>query len=153
MGLTRGLLCVAVAGALVACAAPEDDADSVRAALTAFAQNFNNKDQAATCRLFADDAVVSFPGRPAQDRTAFCQRIETIFADPAKGFSYAEPVIREILVDGDLAAVALVWTLTVRDRDGRLLESVQEDGLDVLHRQPDGSWRIHISHAFPIEDR
>lgn len=152
MGLTRGLLGVVVAGALVACTAPEDDADAVRAALTAFAQNFNNHDQAATCGLFTDDAVVSYPGRPDQDRTAFCERIGTTFANPAKSFSYAEPAIREILVDGDLATVALVWTLTVRDSEGRVLETVEEDGLDVFRRQPDGSWRIHISHAFPVGD-
>ncbi len=151
MGLTHSLLGVVVAGALVACATPEDDADAIRAALTAFAQNFNNHDQAATCRLFTDDAVVSFPGRPAQDRAAFCDRIGTIFANAARSFSYSNPEIREILVDGDLATVAVVWTLTVRDSEGRVLETAEEDGLDVFRRQPDGSWRIHISHAFPVE--
>ena len=142
----------ALLGAVVACAPADHDVEDVREALTAFSRDVDNKDLAATCGLFADDVVLSFPGRPPQGHTEVCERFRRLFADPARSYRYAAPSIREILVDGDLATVALVWTLTVTDRQGRVLETTREDGLDVLRRQADGTWRIHISHAFPIED-
>jgi ketosteroid isomerase-like protein len=70
-------------------------------------------------------------------------------SDPDRQFSYAAPEIREVLVDGDLASVALTWTLTVKGASGKVRETVKEDGLDVFRRQPDGTWQIHILHAFP----
>jgi hypothetical protein len=42
----------------------------------------------------------------------------------------------------------LMWTLTVRDTSGKVLDTVEENGIDVFRRQADGSWKIHISHAF-----
>jgi uncharacterized protein (TIGR02246 family) len=150
---------VGAAGAVVlacvvgACATPRDDADAVRAALTAFSRDFNGHDVTATCGLFADDTVVSYPGRPPKGHTEVCEGFRAVFANPAMSFRYDEPAIREILVDGDLATVALTWTLTVADSSGRVLETTREDGVDVLRRQPDGHWRIHISHAFPVEAR
>ncbi|MCX2933433.1 nuclear transport factor 2 family protein [Mycobacterium sp. CVI_P3] len=141
-------------GVLVACgpsASSRSDADAIEAALRGFSRDFNNKDPEATCGLFAEDVVLNFPGRPPENgRGEFCAKIRTRFADPARTYHYDEPQIREVLVDGDLATVALIWTLTVRDESGRVLETVHEDGLDVFRRQPDGVWRIHISHAFPI---
>ncbi len=115
MGLTRGLLGLVVAGVLGACASPHDDEAAVRAAVTAFSRDFNNRDLAATCGLYADDAVVSFPGRPPLGRTEACDRKR-------------------------------------QAGSGRLLETTRENGLDVMRRQPGGHWRIHISHAFPVED-
>jgi ketosteroid isomerase-like protein len=53
-----------------------------------------------------------------------------------------------VLVDGDLATVQLFWTLTVTDPEGKVLDTGVEDGLDVFRRQPDGRWKIHVSHAF-----
>ena len=74
--------------------------------------------------------------------------MRTQFADPAKQFAYEAPDIREVLVDGDLATVRLIWTLTIRDTSGKVLDTVEENGVDVFRRQADGSWKIHISHAF-----
>jgi ketosteroid isomerase-like protein len=73
--------------------------------------------------------------------------MQKLFDDPVKRYSYAQLDIREVLVDGDLAVVRLFWTLTVTDAAGKILDTGVEDGLDVLTRQPDGSWKIHVSHA------
>ena len=74
--------------------------------------------------------------------------MQTLFDDPDKRYTYAQPDIREVLVDGDLATVQLFWTLTVTDPAGKVLDTGVEDGLDVFRRQPDGTWKIHVSHAF-----
>ena len=151
-----GRLGVSVAAALcsllAACGpSPAADTADIRAALEAFPRDFNDKDLEATCGLFAEDVVLNFPGRaPENGRAEFCDKIRSTFADPTKTYSYGPPEIREVLVDGDLATVALIWTLTVRDASGKVLETVREDGVDVFRRQSDGTWRIHISHAFPI---
>jgi ketosteroid isomerase-like protein len=76
------------------------------------------------------------------------RRMLRLFDDPAKRYRYAQPDIREVLVDGDLATVKLFWTLTVTDAAGKVRDTGVEDGLDVFLRQPDGRWKIHVSHAF-----
>jgi ketosteroid isomerase-like protein len=73
---------------------------------------------------------------------------------PARDFSRAEIAASSVsswsrlLVDGDLATVKLFWTLTTSDKAGKVLDTGVEDGLDVFRCQADGSWKIHISHAF-----
>ncbi len=42
---------------------------------------------------------------------------------------------------GDVAVVRLVWTLTITEKDGREIKSV-EPGMDVFRQQADGSWKI-----------
>ena len=50
--------------------------------------------------------------------------------------------IKEIIVSGDLAAVRLVWTLTVK-RPGQVGgTATTEPGLDLFRRQGDGTWKI-----------
>jgi len=127
---------------------PEDRA-AVVAALEKWPEDFNTKNLGAVCGLFADDVVLLYPDSPPRNHRQFCSQVQTSFDDPAKQFRYDKPDIHEVLVDGDLATVWLNWKLTVRDGTGALLESVDEDGVDVFRRQPDGSWKIHISHAFP----
>jgi|SRR6478609_5358203 len=129
---------------------PAADTAAITAALQKFPPDFNARDYPALCGLFAEDVVLNYPGLTAErGRDAFCARMRKTLSDPDRQFSYAAPEIREVLVDGDLATVALTWTLTVKDASGKVLETVREDGLDVFRRQPDGTWQIHISHAFP----
>lgn len=111
-------------------------------------RDFNAHNLDAVCGLFADDAVLAYPGTPDGNRDAFCEHMLERFGDPSKALSYEAPDIKEIIVDGDLATVRLFWTLTVKDASGKVVETIHEDGVDVFGRQPDGSWKIHISHAF-----
>lgn len=135
-------------------AAPDTSRDkaAIEAALQQWPKDFNAKNSAGVCGLFAEDAVLAFPGGEDRSRAEFCQRMQKLFDDPARKFSYAAPDIREVLVDGDLATVKLFWTLTTSDASGKKLDTGVEDGLDVFRRQPDGSWKIHISHAFTQKD-
>jgi len=56
--------------------------------------------------------------------------------------------IKEIAVSGDLAAVRLVWTLTIRPKGGGAAIVTREPGLDIFRRQSDGSWKIARLLAF-----
>jgi uncharacterized protein (TIGR02246 family) len=127
---------------------PERDKAAIESALRQWPSDFNAKNVTGVCGLFADDVVLSYPGGEDRGRGEFCQRMTTLFDDPVKRYAYAQPDIREVRVDGDLATVKLFWTLTVTDAAGKVLDTGIEDGLDVFTRQPDGSWKIHISHAF-----
>ena len=148
----RWLACgLVILGAAVSCAQgphPAQDQAAIEAALKQWPNDFNAEHLADVCGLFADDVVLIYPGAPDRNRDEFCGQMRTLFDDPSKQFSYAAPDIGEVLVDGDLATVRLIWTLTVRDTSGNVLETVEENGLDVFRRQADGSWKIHVSHAF-----
>ena len=124
------------------------DKATIAAALRQWPHDFNDRRLPEVCGLFAADVVLSYPGSPDRGYDAFCDRMRALFDDPAKKFSYAEPDIKEILVDGDLATVRLFWTLTVTGDAGKIQNVIVEDGLDVSQRQPDGTWKIHISQAF-----
>jgi uncharacterized protein (TIGR02246 family) len=127
---------------------PAGDRATIEAALRQWPNDFNAENLVGVCGLFADDVVLVYPGGPDRDRQQFCDRMQTLFDDPAKQFSYDAPDIGEVLVEGDLATVRLMWKLTIRDTSGKVLDTIDENGLDVFRRQPDGSWKIHISHAF-----
>jgi ketosteroid isomerase-like protein len=149
--------CIGTLGLLTGCANstvlqddPTVDQAAIESALRQWPLDFNDSNLPAVCGLFADDAVLAYPDGGDRDRGQFCDRMKTLFDDPAKSFSYAEPNIKEVLVAGDLATVKLFWTLTIADKSGKVLDTMVEDGLDVFPRQADGSWKIHISHAFTV---
>ena len=131
---------------------PGRDEASIVDALNQWPRDFANKDVAAVCSLFAPDVVVIYPGTEDRNYDATCAQFRQVLTVPDRTFTYAAPEIAEVLVDGDLAAVRLVWPLTVTDASGTVLESVRESGVDVFRRQPDGNWKIHVSHAFPLTE-
>jgi uncharacterized protein (TIGR02246 family) len=132
---------------------PDANADkaAIEQALQKWPSDFNAENVDGVCGLFADDVVLVYPDSPDRHHDEFCDQMKKLFGNPGRTFTYAAPDIREVLVDGDLATVRLIWTLTVKDTSGKVLETVKEDGVDVFRRQADGSWKIHVSHAFTRE--
>jgi uncharacterized protein (TIGR02246 family) len=130
---------------------PDGDAAAIRAALEQWPREWNDRNTEAVCGLFAPDVVLSCPPIPDRDFAAMCAGFAKIFAQSDRTIRYDPPVIDEILVDGDLATVRLTWTsrTTGAGIEGERVE--HEKGLDVFRRQPDGLWRIHVSHAYPEE--
>jgi len=149
----RGLGIVGASAVLLAGCGQADTATDRQAivdALQAFPENFNARDIDAVCALFAEDVVMHYPGSaPVHGRDSYCAGLRERMSDPTRSYHYDPSQIHEVLVDGDLATVALTWVLTVRDAAGEL-DTIEEDGLDVFRRQPDGTWRIHLSHAFTV---
>lgn len=140
------LLGLSIAGP--ALAQPDRDAAAIRGRLHAWADAFNARDAERACELFADDVIAVIRGVEDSDKAAICGRLRGALAATDRRMSYT-PDIRQVLVSGDLAAVLLVWALTV-ERDGQRHVS-EEKGLDVFRRDPDGIWRIVRFMAFSPE--
>ena len=136
-------------GASAAFADPAADRSAIAARLAAWTQAFNARDAAQTCDLFSSELKSSMRGRPDERRDAVCKRIAAALANPAIQITYA-PDIQDILVDGDLAVVRLVWSVTTK-RGTREAKS-SEPGIDVFRRERDGVWRIYRFVAFSTDE-
>jgi len=126
----------------------------IRAALVQWSRDWNARDLDAVCGLFAPDVVLLHPDSPDRDHATMCKGFAATFARKDRTIHYDPPAIEEILVDGDLAVVRLVWTAHIRDTTakGKPSERIErENGIDIFERQGDGRWRIRISHAYPEE--
>ena len=117
-----------------------DAATEVKSALTQWMSDFNAGKTDRVCDLFAPDVRADFRGYPTRDHQAVCDLLTKSLANKTRAFSYALD-IKEIVVFGDMAVVRLVWTLTIKEKDGGEIKSV-EPGMDVFQRQADGSWKI-----------
>lgn len=146
----------ALAGWAAACALPvpaastavaDDGPAAITSALTGWTETFNARRHADVCALFAPDLVATYRGQPDRNFEELCTLLQSSLQNPTRSYHYALE-LQEILPSGDLAAVRLVWTLTVRGADGEVLETVREPGLDIFKRQPDGSWKIARFVAF-----
>jgi ketosteroid isomerase-like protein len=124
---------------------------TIRKALEQWPRDFNDKKAAAVCGLFASDLIATYPGAPDRNYDAMCAHLTHVLHDPQKTFGYDPPQIEEMLVSGDMSVVRLTWTLHVKPGNGSRESTIIERGMDVLHRQPDGSWKIRISYAYPME--
>ena len=131
------LLLLAVPG--VPAAAEEDAAAEIRAALTQWTEDFNAGRTDKVCDLFAKDARADVAGAAERDYTAICDVLTRSLNDKTRHYSYAKD-IKEVLVFGDVAVVRLVWTLTIKEKDGSTIESI-EPGMDIFRKQH-GSWKI-----------
>jgi len=118
----------------------DDAAMEVKSALTQWMADFNAGKTDRVCDLFAADVRADYRGYPTRDHQAVCDLLIKSLTDSTRAFSYALD-IKEVLILGDVAVVRLVWTLTIKETDGREFKSV-EPGMDVFRRQADGSWKI-----------
>jgi steroid delta-isomerase len=93
-----------------------------------------------SCDLFASELRYDYRGLPERNYLDMCAGLRRALTDPSKHYSYGL-AIKDIFVFGDMAAVRLVWTLTLTSA-GSPPKVSQEHGIDVFRRQPDGAWRI-----------
>ena len=117
-----------------------DPASDIRAALEQWRLDFNARQPAHICDLFAPGLRYDFQGLPEQTYPLLCARLHRALADRTKAFHYGLR-IKEIFVSGSLAAVRLTWisTVTLAGQHGATHE---EPGIDIFRRQADGSWKI-----------
>ena len=113
----------------------------IRRALTDWQHAFNAGDTGSVCNLFAPDLRYDYRGFPERGFAEICGLLNGSLADKSRKYIY-DLTIKEVIVSGDMAAVRLVWTLTVK-RQGQAVDTVSEEpGLDIFRRQGDGSWKI-----------
>jgi ketosteroid isomerase-like protein len=115
---------------------------SIRAALNKWTADFNAGNAEEVCQLFSHDLRYDFRGHPERSYTDICTLLRRSLEDQAKKYTYAVQ-IKEILIGGELAVVRLTWTLRVESirPAGSFVETI-EPGMDIFHKQPDGSWKI-----------
>ena len=113
-------------------------------------QDFNAKNIEAVCGLFAPDLIASYPGTSDKNYQEMCRFLKAALTDQTKEFSYEVPKIEQMIIQGDIGIIRLVWTLKVSSKNQENTELTREKGLDVFKRQEDGSWKILISYAYPI---
>lgn len=114
----------------------------IRAALTQWRDDFNAGRADKVCDIFAPTLradVDGFPNERGFDEQ--CKLLKAAIADPDETHSYALE-IKEILADGDMAAVRLVWTLTSKKKASGETKVDEEQGLDIFGRNSDGQWKI-----------
>ncbi len=141
-------LAAALLWALAASPALASPEAEIRGRLEQWRDDFNARRADRMCDLFAPDLVAAYQGRPDIDHAGQCDQLRRALALPDRRLRY-ELEIQDVLVDGGLAAVRLVWTLEVAGAGGPS-ERSRDQGLDVFRRQPDGRWRIARFIAYPL---
>jgi ketosteroid isomerase-like protein len=134
-GLLAGL---AVLPAAAQGASPDAE---IRATLVQWMEDFNAGRVDKVCDIFAPSLRADNKGVGERDFDAQCGHLKSVLGDPARSFSYALD-LKEIVAEGDMAAVRLVWTLTTRVKATGKTDATEEQGLDVFGRGSDGKWRI-----------
>lgn len=114
--------------------------------------DFNAKNIQGVCGLFAHDLIASYPGTLDKNYTEMCRQLTASLTDLERIFHYEAPQIEQILIQGNLAVVRLVWILRISYKNRSDVDLIKEKGLDVFKRQADGSWKIAISYAYPETD-
>jgi ketosteroid isomerase-like protein len=120
--------------------APSGDVE-VRAALKQWMADFNAGHADKVCDIYAPTLRADVDGFPERTFDVQCKVLKTVLADPEHSLSYALD-IKEILADGDMAAVRLVWTQTSKKKSGGETKVTEEQGLDIFGRSSDGRWQI-----------
>jgi ketosteroid isomerase-like protein len=139
-GLIAGLV---IAGLVIApvAAQPASAEAEIRRVLTQWMTDFNAGRADKVCDIFARSLRADNRGVAERGFEAQCKLLHDVLGDPARSFSYALD-LKEIVAEGDMAAVRLVWTLTTRVKATGASSTVEEQGLDVFGKASDGSWRI-----------
>lgn len=114
--------------------------------------DFNNKNLSGVCSLFASDVIATYPDVKDRNYIEMCNHFAKIFSDASKEFHYEQPQIEQVLISQDLVVVRLTWTLSILDKNTANVTHIQERGLDVFKKQSDGTWKIAISYAYPLEN-
>ena len=122
---------------------------AIRAALTRWMADFNDRRIDKVCDLFAPDLVAQFRGQPETGFTGLCDQLKRSLSDRTKTYSYGL-AIKEVLVFGDLAIVRLVWTLTVERKDPPASSPPTRSAWTSSGASPTGSWKISRFVAYDL---
>src|SRR5260370_29800408 len=97
--------------------------------------DFNAKDSAGVCDLFAPDLVYSIPEVVQGTRETICANLAKMLASSDIQLHYGNPDVHEILVAGDVAVVRLTWTLTTQVIGAK--DTTTAEVMEIVRRHPD----------------
>lgn len=140
------LAALALAAAPPVRADPATDEAAIRQRLQRWTADFNAKDLAGVCDLFAPDLLYTIPEMVNGTHETMCTSLTKVLGRADIQLRYAMPDVHEIIVSGDVAVVRLTWTLTTQAGGAR--DATTEAGMDIFRRQPDGRWSIARFIAF-----
>jgi uncharacterized protein (TIGR02246 family) len=137
-------LALLVADCQVAAGAPThaEDVAAIKSLFEKHAAALSAGDAAAVTALFADNGVMVPPDRSAMTgkeairwglRQAF-----GLFTAKITGESL------EVEIGGDWAYARRTYAMTITAKTGGEQTDVVASWLDILKRQPDGSWKVHL---------
>ncbi len=117
----------------------EEDQQAITAMSAARAEAFNQGDAEEIARHFTENAILMAPGKPALiGRDSVRSYYQAIFDEfETKLDSHYE----EVAVDGNLAYGRGEATVTLLPKTGGLPSTSTSKYLNILQRQPDGSWK------------
>ena len=146
--LTAIVTIVLTVAAMMAAASADPAADeaAIRQRFQRWTADFNARDKAGVCDLFAPDLVYSIPEVVQGTRQTLCANLAAMLARSDITLHYDNPDIHDIIVMGDVAVVRLTWTLTTEVNG--IKDRTTEEGMDIFRRQPDGRWSIARFVAF-----
>lgn len=117
----------------------EEDVAAITAVSEARAQAFNESDAQGIAVHFTENAILMAPGAPA------AQGHEAVAAYYQSIFDEYEPVLEsyyeEVEVSGDMAYGRGEAKVTLTPREGGPTTTSTSKYLNILQRQPDGSWQ------------
>jgi steroid delta-isomerase len=122
-------------------AEPASPEAEIRGALTRWTADFNAGRIDKVCDIFAPSLIADVDDVGQRDFAAQCRVLRTALGDSELSLSYALD-IKEVLVEGDMAVVRLVWVLTTQIKPTGKVSTSTDQGLDVFGKGSDGSWRI-----------
>lgn len=110
---------------------------------TALAAAYNTGDLNTVLSIYdVDGIIVPEPDKPVSGREKFADAVKAILS--IKGTMEIKTVY--CLESGDVAVGRSEWSI----KDGSQTK-VAAKGVELLKRQPDGTWRVLIDHAFGAE--
>lgn len=104
-----------------------------------FGEGVNSGDAAAVAALYEKDGVLAFQGTTFQGPEQIRGFLEAMIAGKPRITMNVKHVVRA----GDVAVLYNDWTMSVTGADGKA-ESSSGKAIEVVRRQPDGSWRFVI---------
>lgn len=116
-----------------------EDVEAITAVSAARAEAFNNSNAAGIAGHFTEDAILMAPAEPARTgRAAVQDYYQAIFDDYEVTL---DSHYEEVEVSGDMAYGRGEATVTLTPKGGGETTSSTSKYLNILKRQPDGSWK------------
>lgn len=109
---------------------------------------FNQKDLNKTCALFSRSVVANYQNVPAKNYDALCKGFKDVFQQDEKQYHYHFK-LNNVYVSGNLAVARITWYLKVTEK-GKVISTVQDEGIDVFQKNSEGDWEIINYLAYPV---